>query len=59
MAKVRDILKVLDLANFKIKAEKGKIARSQMEWPGFRLTKTCVSLVNNKLQGIKDYDERF
>ena len=52
MTKVREILKVLDLANLQIMADSCKIAHNQIEWLGFKLTNSGVSPVNNKVQGI-------
>ena len=54
LTKVREILKVLDLANLQIKADKCKIAQNQIEWLGFKLTSSGVTPVNTKVQGITD-----
>ena len=52
MAKVWEILKTLDAGNLQIKAEKCKLAQSEIEWLGWKLTKLGVLPVNNKVQGI-------
>ena len=54
MTKVREILKVLDLANLQTMAHSCKIAHNQIEWLGFKLTTSGVSPVNNKVQGITE-----
>ena len=38
--KVREILKTLDNAELRLKAGKCKIAQSEIEWLGFKMTKT-------------------
>ena len=38
--KVREILKTLDIAELQLKAGKCKIAQSEIEWLGFKMTKT-------------------
>ena len=53
MAKVWEILNTLDAANLQ-KAEQCKSAQSQIEWLGFKLNNSKVSLVSNKVQGITE-----
>ena len=54
MPKVWEILNTLDAANLQITAEQCKLAQSQIEWLGFKLTNSEVSPVNNKVQGITE-----
>ena len=54
MAKVREILNVLDVANLQIKVEEGKFAKSQIEWIGFESPNSGISPVNNKVQSITE-----
>ena len=49
MAKVRERHKLLDAAILQTKAEKCTFAQSQIEWLGFKLTKSGVSPVNNQV----------
>ena len=52
--KVREILKTLDNAELQLKAGKCKIAQSEIEWLGFKMTKDRVSPVNTKVQAITE-----
>ena len=52
--KVREILKTLDNAELRLKAGKCKIAQSEIEWLGFKMTKDGVSPVNTNVQGITE-----
>ena len=54
MAKVREILNVLDVANLQITVEEGKFAKSQIEWFGFESPNSGLSPVNNKVQSITE-----
>ena len=50
--KVREVMKVLDDANLKIKARKCIIAQENIEQLGYKITRTGISLVNTKSQGV-------
>ena len=50
--KVRAVMKILDEANLQLKAEKCIIAQESIEWLGFKLTRTGISPINAKAQGI-------
>ena len=52
--KVREVMKILDEANLQLKAEKCVIAQESIEWLGFKLTRTGISPINTKAQGISD-----
>ena len=52
--KVREILKVLDEANLQLKAGKCKIAESEIEWLGFKMTNSGISRINSKVQGVTE-----
>ena len=52
--KVREIMKVLDDANLQLKAGKCIIAQESIEWLGYKLTRTGISPVNTKSQGISE-----
>ena len=52
--KVREILKTLDNAELQLKAGKCKIAQSEIEWLGFKMTKDGISPVNTKVQAITE-----
>ena len=54
MNKVREVLKILDDANLQLKAEKCVVAQESIEWLGFKLTRTGISPVNAKSQGISE-----
>ena len=41
--KVREVLKILDEANLQLKAEKCVIARTSIEWLGYKLSRTGIS----------------
>ena len=51
---VREILKTLDNAELQLKAGKCKIAQSEIEWLGFKMTKDGISPVNTKVQAITE-----
>ena len=51
---VREIMKILDGANLQLKAEKCLIAQECIEWMGYKLTRTGISPVNAKSQGISE-----
>ena len=48
LAKVREILKSLDAANVQLNAGKCNFAVDNIEWLGFKLTRTGISPVNEK-----------
>ena len=52
--KVREVLKTLDNAELQLKTGKCKIAQSEIEWLGFKMTKDGIWPVNTKVQGITD-----
>ena len=52
--KVREVMKVLDEANLQLKAEKCVLAQDSMDWLGYKLTRTGISPVNAKSQGITE-----
>ena len=52
--KVREILKALDNAELQLKAGNCKIAQSQIEWLGFRMTEDGISLVNTREREITE-----
>ena len=52
--KIREVLKNLDEANLQLKAEKCTIAQESIEWLGYELTRTGISPINTKAQGISD-----
>ena len=54
LKKVREVMKILDEANIQLKAEKCVIAKYCIEWLGYRLSKTGISPINAKSQGISD-----
>ena len=47
-------MKILDEAKKQLKAEKCIIAQESIEWLGYKMTKTGISPVNAKAQGISD-----
>ena len=54
MQKVSEIMKVLDKANVQLKVDKRKIACKKVEWIGYELTRSGISPVNGKVQGITE-----
>ena len=52
--KAREVLKTLDNAELQVKAEKCKIAQSEIEWLSFKMTNERISPVNAKVQGITE-----
>ena len=54
MQKVRDVLEVLDKANLQLKADKYKIACTEIEWLGYKLSGEGVAPINGKIQGISE-----
>ena len=54
MNKKREVLKILDNANLQLKAEKCVVAQESIEWLGYKLTRTGISPVNAKSQGISE-----
>ena len=52
--KVREILKVIDDAEFQLKAGKCNFAKQEVEWLGYKLTNSGVSPINSKVQGITE-----
>ena len=51
---VREVMKIPDEANIQLKAEKCVITEESIEWPGYKLTRTGISPINTKAQGISD-----
>ena len=54
MQKVREVLEVLDKANLQLKADKCKIACTEIEWLGYKLSGEGVTPINGKIQGISE-----
>ena len=54
MQNVRDVLEVLDKANLQLKADKCKIACTETEWLGYKLSGEGVAPINGKMQGISE-----
>ena len=52
--KVREVMRILDDANLQLKAGKCIIAQDSIEWLGFELTRTGISPINTKSQGISE-----
>ena len=53
--KVREVIKILDEANIQLKAvKKCIIAQESIEWLRYKMTRTGISPVNAKAQGIGD-----
>ena len=52
--KVRGVLKILDVVNLHLNAEKCTIGQESIEWLGYKLTRTVVSLINTKAHGKSD-----
>ena len=51
---VRKLLKTLDNAELQLKAGKCRIAQSEIEGLGFKMTKDGISPVNTKVKGITE-----
>ena len=54
LEKAREVMKIFNEANIQLKAEKCVIAPECIEWLGYKLTRTCISPVNAKSQGISE-----
>ena len=54
LKKVREVMQILDEANLQLKAEKCVIAQESIEWLGYKLTRTGITPINTKAQGISD-----
>ena len=54
MQKVREVLEVLDKANLQLKADKCKIACTEIEWLEYKLSGEGVAPINGKIQGISE-----
>ena len=52
--KVTEVMRILDDANLQLKAGKCIIAQDSIEWLGFKLTRTGISPINTKSQGISE-----
>ena len=52
--KVLEILKSLDNTELQLKAAKCKIAQSEINWQGFKMTKDGISPVNTKVQELTE-----
>ena len=52
MLNVREVLKVLDSANFQLRADKSKRACTKRERLGYELSGEGIAPVNGKVQGI-------
>ena len=50
--KVREVMKILDEATLQLKAETCVIARTSIEWLGYKLSRTGISPINTKAQRI-------
>ena len=45
-------MKILNEANLQMKAEKCVLAKTSIEWLGYKLSRTGISPINTKAQGI-------
>ena len=54
MQKVREVMQILDKANLQLKVDKCNIACKKIEWLGYELTRSGISPVNGKVQGISE-----
>ena len=52
--KVKEVMRVLDDANLQLKAGKCIIAQESIEWLGYKLSRTGISPINTKSQGISE-----
>ena len=52
MQKVREVMQTLDKANLQLQVDKCNIACKKIEWLGYELTRSGISPVNGKVQGI-------
>ena len=52
--KVKEVMKVLDDANLQLKAGKCTTAQESIERLGFKLSRTGISPINTKSQGISE-----
>ena len=53
MDKVEEVLKTLDEATIRLKEDKCKIAQSETEWLGYKLTASGVTPIAGKMQAIR------
>ena len=51
---MREVIELLDEAQLQLKAQKCVVAQNSMEWLGYNSTKTGISPVNAKAQGISE-----
>ena len=51
---VREVLRILDEASLQLKPEKSAIAQENIEWLRNKLTRTGISTINAKAQGISE-----
>ena len=51
---VKEVMRVLDDANLQLKAGKCIIAQESKEWFGYKLSRTGISPINTKSQGISE-----
>ena len=54
IAKVKEVLKVLDEAGIRLKLEKCKFAQEKTEWLGYKLSESRVRPIDEKIQAIPD-----
>ena len=54
LAKVREILETLNQANLLLKATNCQFAKDEIEWLGFKLTRSGISPLNEKVQGLTE-----
>ena len=54
MQKIREVLEVLNEANLQLEADKCKIACTEIEWLGYKLSGEGVAPINGKIQGISE-----
>ena len=52
--KVKEVIKSMDEANLQLRAEKCMIAHESIEWLGYKLSRTGISPINAKAQGLSD-----
>ena len=54
MQKVREVMQILDKANLQPKVDNCNKACKKIEWLGYELTRSGISPVNGKVQGISE-----
>ena len=54
ICKKSEVMQILDKANLQLKVDKCNIACKKIEWLGYELTRSGISPVNGKVQGISE-----